>query len=137
VPLRIELGPRDLAGGTAVLARRDTRAKETATLATLRDELPRRLDGIQRDMLARARAFRDENTRSAKTLAEMSDILESRRGFIAAGWDGSPETEAKVKDETKATIRCIPLEGGEPEPGMTDVVSGKPAKHRVLYARAF
>ncbi|NUP88545.1 MAG: proline--tRNA ligase [Candidatus Sumerlaeia bacterium] len=137
VPLRIEVGPRDLEAGQAVLARRDTGAKETVSLGAVKSELPGRLEALQRALLDRARAFRDENTRPAKTLAEAGEILENQRGFVATGWDGSPETEARIKEETKATIRCIPLDGGDPEPGMTDVVSGKPAQHRVLLARAF
>jgi len=137
VPLRIELGPRDLDAGTAVLGNRVTGEKETVQLSALRDMLPEKLVAVQADLLNRAKTNRDENTRPAKTLDELGEIVEKHGGFVATGWDGSPETEAKVKEATKATIRCIPLEGGEPEPGMTDVVSGAPAKHRVLYARAF
>jgi prolyl-tRNA synthetase len=137
VPLRLELGPRDLDAGTCVLASRVTGEKETVPLDSLRDALPGRLDTVQADLLARATRHREENTRSAKTLDELGGIIEEHRGYVVAGWDGSPDTEAKVKEETKATIRCIPIEGGEPEAGMTDVVSGKPAKHRVIYARAF
>jgi prolyl-tRNA synthetase len=137
VPLRIELGPRDLEAGTAVLVNRVTREKETVQLTSLRDELPGRLERIQADLLARATTHRDQGTRPAQTLDDLAAIVAEQGGFVVAGWDGDPETEANVKEETKATIRCIPLDAGEPEEGMTDVVSGKPAKHRVLYARAF
>ncbi len=137
VPLRIELGPRDLDAGTAVLASRVTGEKETVALDALRETLPAKLEAAQTELLARATALRDDNTRRATTLDELGAIIEEHGGFIAAGWDGDPATEAKVKEATKATIRCIPLKGGEPAPGMTDVVSGQPAKHRVLYARAF
>jgi prolyl-tRNA synthetase len=137
VPLRIELGPRDLDAGTAVLGNRVTGEKEAVQLSALREMLPKKLEAVQADLLARAKAHRDENTRPASSLAELSEIVEKHGGFVSAGWDGDPATEAKVKEETKATIRCIPLKSGEPEAGMTDVVSGKAAKHRVLYARAF
>ena len=137
VPLRIEIGPRDIEKGHAVIARRLDREKTFVQRAELAKALPAMLERFQADLFERARADMEENTRETSTLDELAEIISTQRGFVWAGWDGSPETEAEVKEKTKATIRNIPLEGGEPTQGLKDLVSGKPAKHRALFARAY
>jgi prolyl-tRNA synthetase len=137
VPLRIEIGPRDIEKGHVVVARRLDREKAFVTRDALATTVPEMLATFQNDMLERAKHMMADNTSEAATFDELAEIIATKRGFVWAGWDGSPETEAEVKEKTKATIRNIPLEGGEPTEGMTDIVSGKPAKHRVLYARAY
>ena len=137
VPLRIEIGPRDIEKGHVVAVRRLDREKAFVQREELTAWLTAALERFQADLLERARNRMAEMTSQAVTFDELAEIIVTRRGFVWAGWDGSPETEARVKEETKATIRCIPFEGGEPTEGLTDVVSGQPAKHRVLYARAY
>ncbi len=132
VPVRVELGPKDIEKEQAVLVRRDTGEKEFVS----RGEIPRRLQGlmaeIQENMLRQATEFRDANTRRAGSYGEFKEILEEKRGFVLAPWDGSEETEAKIKEETKATIRLLPFEREEGE----DLVSGRPGKTAV-FARAY
>ncbi len=137
MPLRLEVGPRDVAKSQVVLVRRDNRAKEFVPLARLRERVPALLDDLQRAIEEKARQFRAENTREAASYDELKRLIETRRGFVLAGWDGERETEARIKEETKATIRCIPLEGGEPTDGLRCVLTGRPARHRVLFARAY
>lgn len=137
VPLRIEIGPRDIEKGHVVVARRLDRAKEFIQRAELAQRLPEMLNAFQAELLVRAEERQVRDTREASSLEELAAIIKDTRGFVWAGWDGTAETEKKVKEDTKATIRNIPLEGGEPTEGMVDIVSGKPAKHRVLYARAY
>ncbi len=135
VPLRIAIGPRDLQNGTIELARRDTKEKTTVPMEGLDERIPALLDQIQNDLLERARSSRDERTTSVDSYDEFKQVLEAKGGFVRMHWDGTPETETKVKEDTKATIRCIPLEGYD-EPG-TDPVSGRPSEGRVIYARAY
>jgi prolyl-tRNA synthetase len=137
VPLRLEIGPRDVAQGQVVLVRRDDRKKEAVPFGALRERVPALLDELQRAFYARALAFREANTHAVTTYDQFKEVLEARRGFVVAGWDGEPETEAKIKEETKATIRVIPLEGGEPTGGLKCVYSGRPARHRAWFARAY
>jgi len=143
VPVRIEIGPRDLAAGQVVLVRRDTRAKTTVSLANLPDELRTLLNNIQADLYEAARQRLVARTHQPMPYADFSKRIESERGFFLAGWDGTAASENKVKDDTKATLRCIPnnLEKlGIPEPkldGLTDMVSGAPAKSVVIYARNY
>jgi prolyl-tRNA synthetase len=137
VPLRLEVGPRDVAKSQVMLVRRDNRAKEPVPVARLRERVPALLDELQRAIADKARQFRAENTHEASSYDELKRLIETRRGFVLAGWDGDPETEARIKEETKATIRCIPLEGGEPVDGLRCVLTGRPARHRVLFARAY
>ena len=136
VPIRLALGPRDLGNGTIEVARRDTQEKQTMPLD---DELPQRLqtllDDIQANIYQKAFDFREANTRRVDLYEEMQQILDNEGGFILAHWDGTAETEAAIKEETKATIRCIPL-NAEPEEG-TCIYSGKPSKQRVVFARAY
>jgi prolyl-tRNA synthetase len=137
VPARVEIGPKDIEKGHVVAANRLTREKSFIPRAQAAARLNEMLTAFQAELLKRARARQAESTRSASSLDELAELIETKRGFVAAGWDGSPETEAAVKERTKATIRNIPIEGGEPEAGMVDIVSGKPARHRVLFARAY
>jgi prolyl-tRNA synthetase len=137
VPVRIELGPRDLEKNQAMVARRDQEGKEAVPLASLGERLKDLMETIQNNLYAQALASMQAATRRVDRYEQFKDVLENQRGFISAGWDGTSETEARIKEETKATIRCIPLEGGEPEPGLKDICSGARAKHRVLYARAY
>jgi prolyl-tRNA synthetase len=132
VPVRVELGPKDIEKGQAVLVRRDTGEKEFVG----RKVLPERLDGlmgeIQENMLRQATEFRDANTRHAETYDEFKELIETKRGFVVAPWDGTEETEQKIKEETKATIRLLPFDREEGK----DLVSGKPGK-TAIFARAY
>jgi prolyl-tRNA synthetase len=135
VPLRIAIGPRDLENGTVELARRDTLEKQVIAMEDLENEIPALLDDIQKSIYQKALKFREENTRKVETYEEFKNLLDEKGGFILAHWDGTAETEEKVKEETKATIRLIPLEG-EKEEGKC-MVTGKPSKQRVVFARAY
>ncbi len=135
VPLRIAIGPRDVQNGEVELARRDTRSKETVPQAGLTQHVTNLLETIQQDLFNRALAYREANTNRVDSYDEFKEILDTKGGFILAHWDGTAETEARIKDETKATIRCIPLER-ELEPGK-DMVTGKPSAGRVIFARAY
>jgi prolyl-tRNA synthetase len=117
--------------------RRVDRAKAFVSRAAMVDEVKAALERLQSDLLEKAKQRMADNTREARSLDELTEIISGPRGFVWAGWDGTRESEARVKELTKATIRNIPLEGSEPAPGMKDVVSGAPARHRVLFARAY
>ncbi len=141
VPVRLAIGPRDAENGTVELARRDTRTKETIPQAGLSTRVRETLEAIQQNLMARARAFRDEMTTRVDSYEEFKTVIEEKGGFILAHWDGTPETEARIKEETKATIRCIPLDRdaerlGTREEGR-DMLTGKPSKERVIFARAY
>ena len=112
VPLRIEVGPRDVAQGTVMSVRRDTRAKEPIALDRLAERVPALLEEIQGALFEAARAFRDQNTVSASTLEEIEAHFAERRGFVAVPWTGDAEFEAAIKERTGATLRCIPLDQG-------------------------
>ncbi|MFO7940983.1 MAG: proline--tRNA ligase [Bacteroidales bacterium] len=135
VPVRLALGPRDLENGTLEVARRDTLTKEIKSMEGIADYITQLLKDIQVAIYDKAKAFKAENTRKADTWDEFKDILESKGGFIEAHWDGSSETETKIKEETKATIRCIPV--NNPQEEGTCVYSGKPSKQRVIFAKAY
>jgi len=135
VPVRITLGARDLANGVVELARRDTKEKTTVPLEGLAERIGSLLVEIQDNLFARARAFRDGHITKADTWEEFERVLDEKSGFVAAHWDGSSETEAAIKEKTKATIRCIPL-NNEQEEG-TCILTGKPSTQRVLFARAY
>ncbi|HIP96024.1 MAG TPA: proline--tRNA ligase [Anaerolineae bacterium] len=137
VPLRIEIGPRDVAQDQVVLARRDVAGREgksVAPMAELAQRVPQMLTTIQTDMLDRARQFQKANTFQPTTYGELKEAVAS--GFALAYWCGDAECEDKVKNETKATIRCIPLDQGEVGPGRC-VVCGKEATERAIFARAY
>lgn len=135
VPVRLALGPRDVQGGTVELARRDTRTKEVVPRAGLAATVRATLDAIQQNLFDRARAFREHHTTRVDTAADFRRVLDDHGGFLLAHWDGTAETEARIKEETQATIRCIPLDQ-QPEAGV-DPFSGKPSQGRVLFARAY
>ena len=135
VPLRITIGARDLAEGKCEIARRDTMNKELVDIATVTELVKPTLDDIQSNLYNRALQYRLDNTRKADTWEEFVDILEHKGGFISAHWDGTAETEEKIKELTKATIRCIPFDN-EKEEGRC-VYSGKPSSQRVIFAKAY
>ncbi len=137
VPIRIEVGPKDLEKGTVCIVRRDTGKKEFLPEAEAIEKVPEMLKEIQAAMLKAARDFRDENTHTPKDFEEFKKLLEEKRGLLYCPWDGTAESEEGIKSETKATLRCIPFEGGEAREGDVDIYSGKPAAFRVLYARAY
>jgi prolyl-tRNA synthetase len=135
VPVRIAIGPRDIENGTVELARRDTKEKKVLPMDSVVNEVPGLLEDIQQNMYNRALKFRTEMTTRVDTYDEMKAVLDGKGGFVLAHWDGTPETEAAIKEETKATIRCIPLDA--PEEAGKCVYSGKPSNKRVLFARAY
>ncbi len=135
VPVRIAIGPRDVENGTVEVARRDTLTKEVVGVDQVGETVSALLEDIQHTLFQRASAFRKENTRSADSWEEFTALLDDKGGFIMAHWDGTAETEQKIKEETKATIRCIPLDDVK-EPGKC-IFSGKPSERRVVFARAY
>ncbi len=135
VPVRLAIGARDLENGTVEVARRDTKTKETVPLEGIADYIRQLLDDIQQNIYNKALQHREENTRKVDSYDTFREVLENKGGFILAHWDGTTETEEKIKEETKATIRCIPLDAPE-EPG-TCIYSGKPSARRVVFARAY
>lgn len=135
VPLRMAIGPRDIENGTVELARRDTKEKEIVAIEGIEAIIEQKLHDIQSNIYQKALKFREENTRSADTYEDFKRILENQNGFVYAHWDGTPETEERIKQETKATIRCIPLNAKE-EAGSC-IYSGKPSNKRVLFAKAY
>ena len=135
VPIRLAIGPRDLENGTVEIARRDTKTKETRKLQDISSEIPKLLEDIQENMFQRALKFRDGLITEVNSYEEFKRVLDEKTGFVSAHWDGTLETEAAIKDETKATIRCIPLDV-KPEIGVC-IYSGKPSDKRVLFARAY
>jgi prolyl-tRNA synthetase len=137
VPVRIEIGPRDVKNGQVVLVRRDLKSKETVTLEALPARLPALLDEIQATLLREAREFVAANTRTASTYQELQDILETKRGFIQAPWCGGEACEDKIKTDTMATIRVLPLDlDGVPVTGGC-VCCGAPGQATALFARAY
>ncbi|MDN3668297.1 proline--tRNA ligase [Echinicola jeungdonensis] len=137
VPVRIALGPRDLANNTIEVARRDTLTKEMMKLdeVDVSKAIPALLDEIQANIYKKAKDYRADNTRKVNDWDEFKKVLEEKGGFISAHWDGTAETEEKIKDLTKATIRCIPLDQVKEEGAC--VLTGKPSKGRVLFAKAY
>ncbi len=135
VPLRIAIGARDLENGTVEVARRDTLEKETLQQADIENKIEHLLSQIQENLYQKALAMREMKTFTADTFDEFKKILEETPGYIMAHWDGTSETEEKIKEETKATIRCIPI-GNKQESGKC-IYSGKPSVQRVVFARAY
>jgi len=135
VPVRLGLGQRDLDAGQVEVARRDTKEKNSVPLDGVAEYVANLLDEIQANLFNRAKAHRDEHITKVDTWAELEDVLENKTGFAYAHWDGTTETELEIKERTKATIRCIPLDWEE-EPGMC-ILTGKPSARRVLFARAY
>ena len=137
VPVRIALGPRDLENNTLEIARRDTLTKESFQWEEMpiAQKIGGLLDEIQEGIYQKAFDFRKDNTTEVNSWEEFKQVLEEKAGFLSAHWDGTPETEEKIKELTKATIRCIPLDQ-LPEQGVC-VYSGKPSSGRVLFAKAY
>ena len=135
VPVRIAIGPRDIENNTLEIARRDTLEKETIPASKLAGHIKDLLADIQEQIFRKADKFRIENTHYVDTWKDFVDILDNSGGFIMAHWDGSSATEEKIKEETKATIRCIPIDS--PEEDGKCIYSGKPSKRRVLFARSY
>jgi prolyl-tRNA synthetase len=134
VPVRLAMGARDLENGTVELMRRDTLEKETISFDGIAQHIKQLLDDIQKNIYTKALNFRTSVTREVNSYDEFKVELE-KGGFLSAHWDGTPETEERIKAETKATIRCLPLDG-DLTPGVC-MVTGKPSARRVLFARSY
>ncbi|NNE28857.1 MAG: proline--tRNA ligase [Saprospiraceae bacterium] len=135
VPVRIGIGKRDLEKNQVEIARRDTKEKTFVPIDGAVDYIEGLLVEIQNNLFQKALKFREEHTSSADSLEEFKEILDTKGGFVKAHWDGTTETELKIKEQTKATIRCIPLEN-EKEEGVC-ILTGKPSAQRVLFARSY
>ena len=135
IPVRIEVGPRDVAKQCGMVARRDVREKESIELESITAHVCDLLEKIQENLFQRALEFREQNTRRAKNYEEFCEIMKKEGGFVMAHWNGSPEVEAKIKGDTKATIRCIPLDP-DPVPGKC-MVTGEPSEREVVFAVAY
>lgn len=135
VPARIAIGSRDMQNGTVELARRDTQTKETVSQEGLAGTIERLLEDIQQNIYQKALDFRATHTTEVNSYEEFKEVLDSKGGFISCHWDGTVETEKRVKEETKATIRCIPLDAKQ-EDGVC-IFTGKPSLQRVLFAKAY
>ena len=136
VPLRIEVGPRDLQNEQVVMVRRDSRAKEQVKLPAVPNRACQMLADVQKALFDRAAAFREQNTHSADDYDTFKRIMQEQRGFIRAYWCGSAECEARIKEETRATIRVIPEDGRAAGPG-TCVLDGRPAEIQALFAQSY
>ena len=134
VPVRVAIGPRDLENGKAEIARRDTKTKETVDFEGLDQYIEDLLNSIQKNLLEKARKFREENTHTVESYDEFRKKIDNG-GFFLAHWDGTKETEARIKEETQATIRCLPLDGAE-EKGVC-MVTGRPSAGKVIFAKAY
>jgi prolyl-tRNA synthetase len=135
VPVRLAIGPRDLENGTVEAARRDTKEKKVMKMDEVATLVPALLDEMQQNIYQKALRFRDEKTTEVNSYDEFKKVLDEKAGFVSAHWDGTQETEAAIKEQTKATIRCIPLDAKE-EAGKC-IYTGKPSGRRVLFARAY
>ena len=135
VPVRIAVGPRDLENNQVEIARRDTKEKTTVSMEGITETVAQLLLDIQSNLFNRAKKYRDEHITKVDSWDDFISTLDTKAGFVSAHWDGTPETEDKIKEMTKATIRCIPL-NNEQEAG-TCILTGKPSVQRVLFARAY
>ncbi|MES2891760.1 MAG: proline--tRNA ligase [Bacteroidota bacterium] len=135
VPVRIAIGARDLANNVVEVARRDTKEKMSFSIDGLGAQVINLLNQIQQDIYTKAKNFRDERITEANTWDEFVELLDKKPGFISAHWDGTGETEEKIKEQTKATIRCIPLNNSQQEGAC--ILTGKKSSQRVLFARAY
>jgi prolyl-tRNA synthetase len=135
VPIRIAVGPRDLENNQVELARRDTKEKTAISLDGLTETVAALLLEIQANLLQRATKYRDDHITSVDTWDEFVNVLDNKTGFVLAHWDGTAATEEKIKDQVKATIRCIPLDN--PLEDGKCILTGNPSKQRVLFARAY
>jgi len=135
VPIRLAVGARDIENNQVELARRDTKEKSSVSMDVLPDRIVKLLDEIQQNLYNKALAYRDEHITPANSWEEFEKIINEKGGFVSAHWDGTAETEEKIKDLTKATIRCIPLDN--PKESGKCVLTGKPSEQRVLFAQAY
>ncbi len=135
VPVRLAIGPRDLENGTVEVARRDTLSKEIVSMDNVEDYIENLLNEIQNNLFNKAQTFRDEHITQVDDFDDFKKVLDEKGGFVSAHWDGTAETEEKIKELTKATIRCIPM--NNPEEEGKDILTGKPSKQRVLFAKAY
>lgn len=135
VPVRIAIGPKDIEKGTVEIARRDTLTKEFVNNEEVVEKVISLMEEIQTNLYKKALSYRIEHTTEVSSYDEFKEVLESKGGFISAHWDGTQETEEKIKTETKATIRCIPLDSDN-EPGSC-ILTGNPSKRKVLFAKAY
>jgi len=135
VPVRITIGPRDIEQGTVEVARRDTLEKEVFQMTDIENKVVNLLDQIQKNLYNKALDMRETNSYRVDTWEEFKRVLDTTGGFIYAHWDGTAETEEKIKEETKATIRVIPL--NNPQESGECIYSGKPSSQRVIFARAY
>ena len=135
VPVRIAIGPKDLENGTFEVARRDVLSKEIISADNAVDHIEHLLNEIQENLFTKALNYRNEHITEVNSFDEFKEVLETKGGFLSAHWDGTPETEEKIKELTKATIRCIPMDRKEEE-GIC-VFTGQPSKGRVLFAKAY
>ena len=135
VPVRIAFGARDMENNVAEVARRDTKEKKSISLDGLGDSIIQLLEEIQQAMFDKAKAYRDAHIKKVDSWEDFEKVLDGDAGFVSAHWDGTAETEEAIKQKTKATIRCIPL-NNEQEDGKC-ILTGKPSKERVLFARAY
>jgi prolyl-tRNA synthetase len=135
VPVRLAMGPRDLENGTVEVSRRDTLEKSVEKLENIEETVAELLVDIQKGIYQKAMKFREENTTKVDSYEEFKQVLTTRGGFVLAHWDGTRETEIRIKEETKATIRCIPF-NSVPEEGKC-IFSGKPSNQRVLFALSY
>lgn len=134
-PVRIVMGPRDMAAGTVEVMRRDTLQKESLPVEGIADRVAAMLDDMQRSIYEKALAFRDSMITKVDTFEEFERVLDEKGGFVLAPWDGTTETEIEIKERTKATIRCIPFDTVDEEG--VDMLTGKPSHRRVLFARSY
>ena len=135
VPVRVAIGARDLEKGVVEVARRDTKEKEAVHLDGIAQYIDGLLLEIQHAMFKKAKAYQQDHITQANTWDEFVNLLDEKTGFISAHWDGTSETEEAIKEKTKATIRCIPLDNKQEEGSC--ILTGKPSTQRVLFARAY
>ncbi|MCD4745378.1 MAG: proline--tRNA ligase [Bacteroidales bacterium] len=135
VPVRLVIGPRDLENETVEIARRDTLEKEVLKITDIENKVEHLLEQIQKNLFQKAYSFREDNTYKVDSWNEFKEIIDKKGGFLLSHWDGTEETEEKIKEETKATIRTIPLDNN-PEEGKC-IYTGKPSKQRVVFAKAY
>ncbi|MDX1666036.1 MAG: proline--tRNA ligase [Saprospiraceae bacterium] len=135
IPVRLGLGKRDIEKDQVEVARRDTKEKTFQPMEGIADYIADLLEDIQQTIFDRSKNYREQHTTSVDDFEEFKEVLESKAGFISAHWDGTTETELKIKELTKATIRCIPLEGDKDEGAC--ILTGKPSRQRVLFAKAY
>lgn len=135
IPVRLAIGPRDLENNSAEVARRDTLTKESISLDGIDEYIEKLLAEIQTNIFQKALKYRNEHITKVDTYDEFKRVLAEKGGFVLAPWDGTPETEEQIKNETKATIRCVPF--GNPLEDGVDMITGKPSKQRVLFAISY